>query len=238
MFQQSVVKTKRMFNEMFHRMRKIKENEMNVLLRKNDRLRTIYQDVNLLRELNGRETMEFNSLPRFEYGADEMPWPTIEIDKIASQLTDDLSERNESSLLSEQEQSFHNRALNEMMNGVLEIHWEDELKKEVPKPSCLIKLESDALSESEKELIYKYQQKLEKVQFDRDELIEKLLNEKNDLEMSRDTQVQKLNKCLDNLIKSKVYAHFAICSGELKILMCLSDRKQFNNLCERERQLM
>jgi len=33
---------------------------------------------------------------------------------------------------------FRERALMTMMNGVLEVRWEDELKKDVPKPKCLV----------------------------------------------------------------------------------------------------
>lgn len=33
---------------------------------------------------------------------------------------------------------FRERALMAMMNGVLEIRWEDELKKEVAKPKCMV----------------------------------------------------------------------------------------------------
>lgn len=33
---------------------------------------------------------------------------------------------------------FKQRALNYMMDGVLEKHWEDELKKDVPKPQCMV----------------------------------------------------------------------------------------------------
>lgn len=35
---------------------------------------------------------------------------------------------------------FRERALMVMMNGVLEIRWEDELKKDVPIPKCMVNL--------------------------------------------------------------------------------------------------
>lgn len=34
---------------------------------------------------------------------------------------------------------FRERALMAMMNGVLEIRWEDELKKDVPMPKCMVR---------------------------------------------------------------------------------------------------
>lgn len=33
---------------------------------------------------------------------------------------------------------FRERALMAMMNGVLEVRWEDELRKDVPKPKCMV----------------------------------------------------------------------------------------------------
>lgn len=33
---------------------------------------------------------------------------------------------------------FRERALMAMMNGVLEIRWEDEIKKDVPLPKCMV----------------------------------------------------------------------------------------------------
>lgn len=35
--------------------------------------------------------------------------------------------------------NFRQRALIDMMDGVLEKRWEDELKKDVPKPQCMVR---------------------------------------------------------------------------------------------------
>lgn len=44
-------------------------------------------------------------------------------------------EKNSQLLVSD---SFRKRALIDMMDGVLEKKWEDELKKDVPKPQCMV----------------------------------------------------------------------------------------------------
>lgn len=49
------------------------------------------------------------------------------------------TEKNE--VLDEQslkEQNFRKQALIKMMDGVLNKRWEDELKKDVPKPNCMV----------------------------------------------------------------------------------------------------
>lgn len=34
--------------------------------------------------------------------------------------------------------NFHEQALAVMMDGVLEVRWEDEIKKDIPKPKCMV----------------------------------------------------------------------------------------------------
>jgi hypothetical protein len=34
--------------------------------------------------------------------------------------------------------NFREQALAVMMDGVLEVRWEDEIKKEIPKPKCMV----------------------------------------------------------------------------------------------------
>jgi hypothetical protein len=43
---------------------------------------------------------------------------------------------------------FRERALMAMMNGVLEVQWEDELRKELPLPKCMIRTFLDMLLSS------------------------------------------------------------------------------------------
>lgn len=41
---------------------------------------------------------------------------------------------------------FRERALMAMMNGVLEVRWEDELRKDVPRPKCLVNNNNNLLT--------------------------------------------------------------------------------------------
>ena len=34
--------------------------------------------------------------------------------------------------------NFHEQALAVMMDGVLEVRWEDEIKNDIPKPKCMV----------------------------------------------------------------------------------------------------
>lgn len=227
-----------MFNEMFSRLCKIKENEMDLIAQKNARLQTIHMDINLLEELNAIEMTKFNSMPLFEYADDEMSWSTFAIDFQFLDEENKIDSVDASKSNISREQTFHVRALNDMMNGTIEVHWEDELKKVLAKPICLLKNQTEIFSDVEMEQISKYRRKLKKLQSDRMEFIKRLFNEKVDLEIARDRQVKKLNKCIENLIKSKVHAHVAISSRELDIAVCFRDWKKYVHLCKMEQNLM
>jgi hypothetical protein len=51
---------------------------------------------------------------------------------------DRLAAEAEAHHLAELADNFHERALTVMMDGVLEVHWEDEIKKDIPKPKCMV----------------------------------------------------------------------------------------------------
>lgn len=223
-----------MFNEMFGRMQKIKENEMNAIQKVNERLATIHQDVNVLERLNNKQYTKFDPLPCFGYADDEQYWSAFNVEELIAQLTNISVQNEENASIvkapNAKEPSFAQRALTEMMNGVLEVHWEDELKKDVPKPLFLL---TDKIPDE-----YTDNEEAEILKMDRNRLIIKLMSERDELCTSRANQVQKLNKCIDNLMKSKVYAHFAICIRELEILLCLREQQKYIGMCDREQMIL
>lgn len=234
-----------MFNEMFGRMQKIKKNEMSSIQKVNERLQTIHQDVNVLESLNNKQNTKFDPLPCFEHSDDEQYWSAFNVEELISQLTN-ISVKNEENAPiiiiapNEKKSSFVQRASIEMMNEGLEVNWENELKNDVHKPLCLLMTDKnpDEYTDSEMEEILKYQKKLKMVHIDRNKLIMKLMLERDRLFTARDNQIQKLNKCIDNLMKSKVYAHFAIYTRELKIFLCLKDQRKHIGMCERDQIIL
>jgi hypothetical protein len=51
---------------------------------------------------------------------------------------DKLAAKAETHRLAELADNFHEQALTAMMDGVLEVHWEEEIKKDIPKPKCMV----------------------------------------------------------------------------------------------------
>lgn len=140
------------------------------------------------------------------------------------------------------DQSFYRRALDDMMDGVLQVCWEDELKKQPTKPQCFLQMndgDDDECNFSAAETIQirKYQEKLKKLRADRHQYIARLFDEKQSLENAIQLQLTKLNRCVENIIRTKVKAQFAISSEQLKILTCMRDQMRYKIICEQERKL-
>lgn len=234
---------------MYIKMTKVKENELEVMGQRNERLNRIQQDINLMQRLNGDDMTEFDPIRKFDRFSDENPNALIIISSltIESQFNDSTEESSANPVKLIRDKSFYRRALDDMMDGVLQVCWEDELKKEPTKPQCLLLSTNNdggggggydecEFSAAEKIQIQKYHEKLRKLQADRQQYISQLFDEKINLENAIQLQLTKLNRCVENIIKTKVKAQFAISSEQLKILTCMRDGMRFKIICEQERK--
>ncbi|XP_031619938.1 cilia- and flagella-associated protein 43 [Contarinia nasturtii] len=237
----NIVRLKKLFNDMFVKMSKVKDNEMELMAQRNERLDQIHKDINLLQRLNADEITQFDPIQKCDYFKDDSTHSTmlaISTYNIDSQF-DDISEQDSAkSLKTTRNQSFYERALDDMMDGVLQVCWEDELKKEPPKPPCMLQNIPDSqFTAAETAQIDKYREKITKIRMDRREYIGKLFEEKSALDTAIELMVSKLNRCLENIIKTKVKAQFAISSEQLKILTCVRDHLKFKGFCKKEKQI-
>lgn len=227
---------------MYVKMSKIKENEMELMAQRNERLSQIHRDINQMQRLNGNDITQFEPIVKCDYFKDESTHSTmlaISSYNIDSQFDDSVDDDSTRSMKLYRNQSFYKRALDEMMDGVLQVCWEDELKKDPPMPLCLLEMSPECgRTEAEKLQIQKYHEKMAKLRADRDEYIKKLFDEKAVQETSIDLMVTKLNRCVENIIKTKVKAQFAISSEQLKILECVRDHLHFKSLNENEKKVM
>lgn len=133
------------FNKTFEELVSVKQREMAVIKERNDRLRHIISEYNYFSE----NKISMNVI--------DPQWSQLEIPEMITKVYDyELSvppyvspseqaildakaaeeERIRLALLAD---DFRERALMAMMNGVLEVKWEDELKKDVPLPKCMVK---------------------------------------------------------------------------------------------------
>lgn len=240
-FQHNIIRLKKLFNDLYVKMSKVKENELEVMEQRNDRLIKIQKDINLVQRLNGDEATLFDPIPKFDRFSDENPNALLAIATctLQSQFNDSLDESSSKSVKLIRDQTFYKRALDFMMDGVLQICWEDELKKEPPKPLCLLQKHNETeFTAAERVQVDRYNEKLAKLRAHRKLYIDQLLDEKSSLETAIGLQVTKLNRCVENIIKTKVKAQFAISSEQLKILTCVRDQMRLKVIGEKDRKFV
>lgn len=114
---------------------------------------------------------------------------------------------------------FRERALIQMMDGVLEIRWEDEIKKNPLQPNCIVAgkdpkdYDKDDLFE-----IQEYDDKMKFLQCEREKYHLMLLNEKEKIVKSLDDQISKFNAKIGDTLIMKMRIESTICQEELKLL--------------------
>lgn len=240
--QHSIVKLKMAFNEMFGKMSRIKAAEMDLLRQRDDRLQRIHDDINTLERLAGKCVTQFEPLSRIETMDSEDPAFLFEMDGTAVNGTQSATDASKS-LQMNREQSFYDRALDEMMNGVLEVCWEDELKKDIPMPECLRQQQpplagtESQLTANQREQIRVYVEMVEKLRVERVAYIDKLADERANLLQAREHQIRQVNRCIENISKSRIQAQFAIGLEQMKICMCTMHRTKWLEFVDRERSL-
>lgn len=130
--------------------------EIHSVEQRNERLRYIQNELNILAKLKGNnnksdEIIKKKMIVDPKYVSDEKPETivTVEDSEVAvspyispsnQQLLDLAIKEKERHRLAMLADDFRDRALIKMMDGVLEIRWEDEIKKIPPMPDCLVSI--------------------------------------------------------------------------------------------------
>ncbi|XP_017769333.1 PREDICTED: cilia- and flagella-associated protein 43 [Nicrophorus vespilloides] len=132
------------FNQKFESMSQTKIHEMSSIMEKNARLRYLLDELNYFSK-NKLSIIIFDP----EWMQDENPEMLTKVDSSEVSITPYISPSEQDLLDAEAAEAerirllrladdFKERALMKMMNGVLEVRWEEELRKEVPKPKCML----------------------------------------------------------------------------------------------------
>lgn len=140
-----------LFNKKFDALKAMKDAEMAVVLKRNNRLRVIQSELSIISKLLGTRDFENELISDPCLKPDEHPESTLKTENHEISVTPYLTPSMENLLAqqkAEREQrqrelmadDFKDRALMMMMDGVLEHRWEDEIKKTPPIPHCLVRL--------------------------------------------------------------------------------------------------
>jgi hypothetical protein len=143
---------KKQFNKKFDELRYAKKLDINSIKVKNDRLRNIRSEIRAMEEVRGKtvhEDVDF-FIPDPAFLTDEIPETSVitvqDAEVTAPKYVTPsfhrlfLAEKaaREKRRLELEADDFRDRALDAMMDGVLEHRWEDEIKKSPKMPECMV----------------------------------------------------------------------------------------------------
>lgn len=212
-------------------MHKTKENQIHSIRFKNDRLRHIQSEMKILDELKGMQIGSLIQILDPDFQSDETPDTVINVIESEVPVAPYISPSTEQ-MIQEQEAArekrrkeleaddFKDRALDIMMDGVLEHKWEDEIKKTPKTPECLVKNKpEDDWNETEVRQVSDYNQEIEKLQQEREKYRRMLFEEQRLLQGLVDEEVHQFNYSLAELSLDKLKSDMAIGQEEMKLLM-------------------
>lgn len=106
-----------------------------------------------------------------------------------------------------------------MMNGVLEIRWEDEIKKTPPPPDC-VQSGKDPKDYTPEDLsaIQQWENEITFLESERERYRVMLVEEQAKIDQTIDDQYRKFNLKVGSSLMEKIQVEFAIASEDLKLL--------------------
>ncbi|CAF0937184.1 unnamed protein product [Adineta ricciae] len=113
--------------------------------------------------------------------------------------------------------NWRERGLNDMMNGVLQVRREDELKKEIPKPAFALEKAEEDWTDAEKQAYQQYLQKVKEQKEEREKLRKVLTAESMKINEQIQESCQAFEQVLSQLHRRRITAQTAVLQEELKI---------------------
>ncbi|XP_035783093.1 cilia- and flagella-associated protein 43-like [Anopheles albimanus] len=226
-----IEKLRVLFNEKFEKIKTLKEEEMDLVLKRNARATYVQQELVLIGQLMGdRSVVEVTNIEDPRYEPDERPETIIHTEDSEVPAAPYISpsverlleleelerERRRQELLAD---DFKARALVAMMDGVLEHRWEDEIKKSLPLPQCLeIGKEPQHYNETDIREVKEYEEASKVLHQDRLRYRRMLQEEFQELAASLDQQIKRFNTEVAKLTLEKIIIESAIRQEEMRIL--------------------
>ncbi|KAL1501408.1 hypothetical protein ABEB36_006732 [Hypothenemus hampei] len=210
--EREVFKLKQTYNKCFRNTRAIKEREMANIKEKNIRLRHIISEFNYFSDKKVNiEILDPQWQPIENVESDilrvknnEVPI-TPYISPSEQAILDARTAEEERLRLLLLADDFRERALIAMMNGVLEVRWEDELRKEVPKPKCMFEKQPEEYNEEDLRALKDYDEKVVQLNTDREKYKSLLEVEFIKLSVNLRETIRKFNLKLYDCTKYKFH---------------------------------
>ncbi|XP_055377896.1 cilia- and flagella-associated protein 43 [Condylostylus longicornis] len=255
-----VRKLKQSFNKIFEKMIQTKEDTLKYVRERNDRFRVIQTEQNALALLRGADPNFTRYIEDPEVAPEETPESVTKVEETEikvkpyispteQRLMEELAQKEELRRLALLADDFRERALTVMMDGVLEKRWEDEIKKDVPKPQCLLKdKDPNDYTKDDHRALKEYEEKVEFICSERERYRVMLDEEDKRLQIIQDENILKFNQKCGELFLQKLQYDAAVKQEELKLLRTSSFNYQrikfkqkevtlINNLTEKRKKV-
>ncbi|XP_015109804.1 cilia- and flagella-associated protein 43 [Diachasma alloeum] len=193
-------KLKKHFNKLFEAMHSRKSSEIKLA---RERIARIDHCTLELRQMFQVDCTVDHSWLKLEWQESERPESMVEVEdeEVYRVINDSGSEANvkrldnsvtreETSVLAD---TFRTGELKKMMDGVLEVKWEDEIKKDIPRPDCLMK-DPSSCSADDLRIIKNYEEALRRLEGEREKYRKCLEKEIEELTESLKSSVTHFNR--------------------------------------------
>ncbi|KAL4232016.1 Cilia- and flagella-associated protein 43 [Mactra antiquata] len=229
LLEDAIHRIKQVFNKEFDDLFIKKEQEIGKIKEKNKRIKKIIADLDLVEDIIEPSL-----------GVAEKPETllTVEDDevKVEKFYTPEQKKAMEKQQKEEEERrarergdNVRERALNQMMGGVLEIKKEDELKKDVPKPPFMAQKEESDWTEEEQKIAKEYERKVKELAEEREKFRKQLETELRKNQSLIQDGMTGFDDMLNTVFMKKIKVMMVIYQEELKIL-----RLRYSLLVEEE----
>lgn len=212
-----------LFNKRFDELMGMKEREMLVMRERNERLRYILSELAWLgcsmkevtiADPKWRQTERIEKLIRVETEEVSVP-PYISPEQ--QRMLDEQAAEAERIRLALLADDFRERALFDMMHGVLEIRWEDTIKIDVPKPKCMLEKKPEDFTEEEIRAAFDYEKKVTFLISERQRYRNMLEAEYSKLSEVTRESVRKFNQRLRDLLLFRLKIESIRCQEVLRL---------------------
>ncbi|MEE6479719.1 hypothetical protein FKM82_012348 [Ascaphus truei] len=216
LLQDIIHNVKKGFNKDFEVVCRQKEQEVSRMKERNQRILEIMSELDLKERILEPKCTD-----------DEKPERALTVEdseiKVEKYLTpeqkaqaEELARQEEEKRLSAQEDNAKQRALNDMMGGVLEVKKEDILRVEIPRPAFLSRPETE-WTEDERKQFKEYDKKYKELNEEKEKYRKILETEMKKIQSSVMETTQAFDDILTRLFEKKVKSEMVICQEELKI---------------------
>ncbi|KAJ4435776.1 hypothetical protein ANN_18395, partial [Periplaneta americana] len=206
------------FNKQFDDIYAIKEREMFLVKERNTRLRYILSELNnTWTEIIDPEWTQEEQPERIMRVEDDEVSVKPYISPSQQELLDKMAAEAEARRLAELADNFRERALIVMMDGVLEIRWEDEIKKDIPKPKCMLEKDPANYNEEDLKIVKDYEERVAFRMSERNRYRKMLEAEFRKHSQALKDGIVKFNSRLEDLFLLKLKIESAIGQEVLKI---------------------